>query len=56
MIGTSAANAAVENNATAPATTTDLTLRIGFVLLSGAARRKFSRTSETHARTMAAKT
>jgi hypothetical protein len=37
----------VDSNATAPATTTDLTLRIGFVLLSRADQTKCGRTSET---------
>jgi hypothetical protein len=37
MEGMSAANANVENRDAAPAATRDLTLRIGFVLLSGEA-------------------
>jgi hypothetical protein len=37
MEGMSAANAIVENRDAAPAATRDLTLRIGFVLLSGEA-------------------
>jgi hypothetical protein len=47
----------VVKNATVPAKTTDITLRIGFVLfLRCGQTKKCSRTSETHARTMAPKT
>jgi hypothetical protein len=38
----------VDSNATAPATTRDFTLRIGFVLLSRTARRNAAALSETH--------
>jgi hypothetical protein len=49
----SAANAAEDNKVTAPAATKVLTLRIGFVLLSGGGDCG-GPTSKTHGRTMAA--
>ena len=51
MMGMSAANAADDNRDAAPAATRDLTLRIGFVLLSGEADNG-GLTSKTHGRTM----
>ena len=51
-IGMSAANATDDNRDAAPAATRNLTLRIGFVLLSGEADCG-GLTSKTHGRTMA---
>jgi hypothetical protein len=46
----------VDSNATTPAKTTDFTLRIGFVLLSGTARRDAAALLKSVDWTMAAKT
>jgi hypothetical protein len=54
MEGMSAANAADDSRDAAPAATKYLTLRIGFVLLSGEADNG-GPTSKTHGLTMAAK-
>jgi hypothetical protein len=49
----SAANAAEDNKVAAPAAMKDLTLRMGFVLLSGEADCEKGPTSKTHGRKMA---